>query len=298
MFDDHDQPSISVLIANFNNGPESSLFGVNLIAECLEAVVMTIGEDVCWEIIIHDDGSTDSGIETVRSFVEADRRIRLIEGKHVGRVGAIFNDLTEKARGSICVRMDGDTVTLTPTWGERIIKLFNENEKIGMVGPVQIWDPRDNDAQRAGKVRCFRCWLWTPKGRRNPWRGCTANVGEEASGSCDYVSGSWVAFRKSMWEESVRWCSDYQGRGEDLDWFVMAKKSGYLCYGDAGIQIVHRDTVRVKRGYRDTKTEQADCDLFKERWGFHHYYPDAVAVAEWGDDWRKNERDVPEGARW
>jgi len=292
------RPEISVLIANFNNGAESSVFGTNLIVHCLESIRMNIGEGISWECLVWDDGSTDSGLATVRAYGESDGRFRLFEGKHVGRVGEIYNRLVERATGRICVRMDGDTVTLTEGWGKRILWRFDEDSRVGMIGPVQVWDPDDPEVTRAGRVRCFRCWLWTPRGRRNPWRGKVVNSCAGASGMCDYVSGSWVAFPRKIWEEGAKWDNGYRGRGEDLDWFVRARSFGYSCYGDAGIVVVHRDTVRVKRGYRDRATEVEDSLRFEQTWGFHHYFPDRASVVKWGTSWRENAAGIPVDSKW
>lgn len=289
---------ISILIANYNNGAESSIFGTDLIGACLESIRMNIGKGISWECLVWDDGSTDSGLATVRAYCESDGRFRLFEGEHVGRVGEIYNRLVERARGEVCVRMDGDTVTVTEDWGRRVVGRLGSDLRIGMIGPVQVWDPGDLEPACAGRVRCFRCWLWTPKGRRNPWRGLNWISCVGASGMCDYVSGSWVAFPRKIWEEGAKWDNGYRGRGEDLDWFVRARSFGYSCYGDAEIVVVHRDTVRVKRGYRDRITEANDAFRFEQTWGFHHYFPDKESVVKWGVSWRENASEIPIHSKW
>jgi hypothetical protein len=118
------------------------------------------------------------------------------------------------------------------------------------------------------------------------------------SGECDYVSGSWVAFPRALWKRGGTWDEDYQGRGEDLDWFVRGHSLGYSCFGDARIAMVHRDTVRVKRGARDPQTEQNDALRFQQNWGFHHYYPDGPAVGKWGESWRECVAGIPAEARF
>lgn len=292
-----DSTDISVVIANYNNGPESSLFGHDIIGDCLRAIRDTVG-DVSWECLIWDDGSTDSGLDTVRKLATEDPRFRLFEGEHIGRIGETYNRMMSKARGEICCRMDGDTLTITAGWGPRVLEHFRGREELGFVGPVQTWDTEDPNPEQAGRVRCFRCWLWTPKGRRNPWRGMEVSRCDGASGDCDYVSGSWVAFPRKMWVAGVHWDAAYLGRGEDLDWFVRGRALGWRCYGDAAIHCVHRDTVRTKRGARDIKSETYDAQRFSQVWNFHHYHPEAKAVEIFGDSWRAAEKDIPQDAKF
>ncbi|CAH0419116.1 glycosyltransferase [Periweissella ghanensis] len=104
---------LSVLIASYN--------GENYIKEQISSIISQINfED---EIIVSDDGSTDSTIEIIRNF--KDSRIKIIQGPRKGLIKN-FENAINNSNGDVIIFSDQDDI-----WGsERInslIKAFNNN---------------------------------------------------------------------------------------------------------------------------------------------------------------------------
>jgi dolichol-phosphate mannosyltransferase len=96
-----DDPVLSVIIPAYNEGP--------LIVETAEAVQRIIKEaDICYEIIIVDDGSTDDTWTRIGALAAGDSRIVGIKfSKNFGKESALLAGL-KYAAGSACALMDCD----------------------------------------------------------------------------------------------------------------------------------------------------------------------------------------------
>ena len=81
--------------------------GEEFLSACIESV---IGQTYsCWELILVDDGSTDSSGEICRSYAEKDGRISYIGIPHAG-VSAARNAALEQARGEYIFFLDCDDI--------------------------------------------------------------------------------------------------------------------------------------------------------------------------------------------
>lgn len=75
------------------------------VGQCIESVLASAYND--FELILVNDGSTDRSIEVCRKYREQDRRIRLIEQKHMG-VSIARNRGLRESRGEWIVFVDSD----------------------------------------------------------------------------------------------------------------------------------------------------------------------------------------------
>ncbi|HEY6278432.1 MAG TPA: bifunctional glycosyltransferase family 2 protein/CDP-glycerol:glycerophosphate glycerophosphotransferase [Streptosporangiaceae bacterium] len=91
------EPRISVVVPFFNNG--------DVLGDCLESIAAQTFTGL--EVIMVDDGSTDSGAEVARAWAARDPRFRLIHSPHGGPGGA-RNRGVEQARGEFLAFVDGD----------------------------------------------------------------------------------------------------------------------------------------------------------------------------------------------
>ena len=83
-----------------------------------------------FELLITDDGGTDSTNEIVKKYSELDSRIKFYP-KDNGGIGSACNYLLEKANGEYAFQLDGDDV-IAPDTLEKMVHVLDNNE-IGFV---------------------------------------------------------------------------------------------------------------------------------------------------------------------
>lgn len=91
------QPKVSVIIPMYN----MELY----ICECLDSVIRQTMEDI--EILIVDDGSTDSSLQICQKYADKDNRIQLLK-KENGGVTSARNLALDKANGEFVLFVDSD----------------------------------------------------------------------------------------------------------------------------------------------------------------------------------------------
>src|SRR5687768_11385814 len=94
-------PRVSVLLPVFN--------GARYLPESVASIREQTYRD--FELIIVDDGSTDSTPEIADNFARQDARVRVLNRPNTGVVGA-SNDGLALARGELVARIDHDDVAL------------------------------------------------------------------------------------------------------------------------------------------------------------------------------------------
>ena len=122
-----------------------------------------------WELLLHDDGSTD-GTRAVGASI-ADPRIRLIAGSVNRGRPACINEAIDLARGRFFALMDGDDVAY-PERLERQIAFLERQPEVDLVGSPQLVFGKTGLAlgKRAVPLQhgeiCRRPWggfpLWQP----------------------------------------------------------------------------------------------------------------------------------------
>ena len=94
-------PLISVILPVYNQE--------KYIAATIESVLgQTFGD---FELLVHDDGSTDGSAELIRRYAARDARIRASFAPNAGRCAAT-NALVKQARGQWCALLDADDLML------------------------------------------------------------------------------------------------------------------------------------------------------------------------------------------
>lgn len=93
-------PHISIVMAVYNE--EKTL------AVAVESVLAQTFSD--WEMIIVDDGSTDSTPDMLKSFVEEDPRIRVLTNTENMGLAASLNRGIKSARADLIARVDADDI--------------------------------------------------------------------------------------------------------------------------------------------------------------------------------------------
>lgn len=114
--------SISILIANYNNG--------HFFKDCYESLLAQTHQD--FEVVILDDCSTDNSVEVIKSIIGNDERCKLFENEQNRKIGYTKRKLVELATGNICGFLDPDDA-LTPNAIEKVLNAYQNNTEVGMV---------------------------------------------------------------------------------------------------------------------------------------------------------------------
>jgi len=85
-----------------------------------------------WELLITDDGSTDSTAEIVQRYSASDERIRLIQQENRGAAAA-RNRAIEKSKGKYLAILDSDDIAL-PTRLEKQVEYLEANREVILLG--------------------------------------------------------------------------------------------------------------------------------------------------------------------
>jgi GT2 family glycosyltransferase len=117
---------------NRNNGP------------LLDHVLGRLAANTCYpnfELMVIDDGSTDSSREILRRWRNARRfaDFRLLEREHAGAIDALNAGLAQ-ASGELVVQLDGDASIETPGWLDRMVALFSSDPRIGVLTAKVVFD--------------------------------------------------------------------------------------------------------------------------------------------------------------
>src|SRR6478672_8128862 len=116
-----------------------------------EAVASVLGqtlEDL--ELIVVDDGSTDSSGEILERLAAADPRVHILTGSTRSGISAALNRGWREARGGYIARLDADDVAL-PGRLERQVRFLDEHPAVAVVGSAAILI--DPDGRELGTAR-------------------------------------------------------------------------------------------------------------------------------------------------
>lgn len=86
-----------------------------------------------WELLLVDDGSTDSSLHIAKKFVEKDNRIKLFSDSKNKALAARLNELSKLSSGNYIARMDADDI-MHPQRLEKQIQFLQEYPSIDVLG--------------------------------------------------------------------------------------------------------------------------------------------------------------------
>jgi len=117
------KPSVSVLMPVYNAG--------NFLADALESILnQTYGD---FELIIVDDGSTDSTAEILSEFQNKDKRIRVFRNRSNLGIVQTLNKGISHCSGKYIARMDADDISKHDRF-EKQIHYMERNPEVSVLG--------------------------------------------------------------------------------------------------------------------------------------------------------------------
>ena len=273
-------PRVSILIPNYNNGKASSINGqTDLLGDLLQSIQDTLGNDPTpLEVIAYDDGSTDDSLDTLRTWAKKTWRggqvfLKLIEAEHTGVLSIGANRLVRESAGDILVRLDGDTVMLTPNWAALLCETFDQGHpRLGVLGPKQL--------RLDGKIHAFGDWLLHPKGYHHIYAGQEREAVNHAL-EVDHVMGCFYCCKRAVYDD-VGGYDESILRGQTIDFGLAARLKGWACFAIPHVEYTHRHGLRgARKTTADTdKGVKKTLDTFREKWGFDRIAPDLDVVRE------------------
>jgi GT2 family glycosyltransferase len=267
---------VSLVVPNMNNGPALDVF-----FETLER--NTTYRDI--ELVVVDDGSTDSSVERLRRWKASGRfpAFTLVEREHSGIIDTL-NTALEHVRGELIVRMDGDATVETPGWLERMIRLHDLDESVGVVaGRVVL----DSGLVHAYGVNCVcpegfhdgATTITEPVGRRT----MHGNVERPAEGDAltpdgpvevDGAIGCLQLFSTELARAIGGWDPGYSPVWfEDVDFTLEARRHGRKVFLLPEVRVLHRVGLRNPR---TTDARRSELALLAMNRAIGRFVPQAI----------------------
>ncbi len=114
------------------------------IHECIESIIQqTVSH---FELIVVDDGSSDSSKTLLEDYARSDKRIKLISTPQQGIVKALNLGL-QHCNGNYIARMDGDDV-MHPQRLEKQVEFLEQHPELGLIGSLVQGIPQTTQYQQ------------------------------------------------------------------------------------------------------------------------------------------------------
>lgn len=216
--------TVSVVVVNYNR--------CRLLQACLESLALQ--EEISFEVILVDNGSTDDSLEMVRSRFAAHPRfpLRLVENRENRGFCAANNQGIGLARGEYVALLNNDAEA-HPAWLRELLSAFTVDPGVGMAASkILVYD----DPTRIDKVG----HLIYPDGQ-NRGRGS----GERDEGQYDQVEevawpdGCAAMYRREMLAEIGGFDEDLFAYGDDAELGLRARIAAWACLYMPGAVVRH-----------------------------------------------------------
>lgn len=122
-------PIVSVLLPVYNAD--------RYVAQAVESILNQTFTD--FELIIIDDGSTDTSLKILQTYASKDHRIRLLSRANRGLLKTL-NQMIEMAKGKYLARMDADDIALPDRFAAQVALLEREPEVVCVGGSYDMID--------------------------------------------------------------------------------------------------------------------------------------------------------------
>lgn len=112
------------------------------LAEAIKSVINQT--HVNWELILIDDGSTDTSFKIAENYEKSDNRIRVLSDQKNLGLATRLNQLSREAKGKYYARMDSDDI-MFPNRIKRQVAYLESHKNVDLVGTGLIAIDNDNN---------------------------------------------------------------------------------------------------------------------------------------------------------
>jgi GT2 family glycosyltransferase len=240
------QPQVSIVILNWNTR--------DLTLQCLDSLKQTLGE-LSAQIIVVDNYSSDGSADTIAALHPDVTLVR--SGSNLGF--ARGNNLGfRSAQGKYLVMLNSDTIVL-PGAVQRLVQYLEEHPQIAVAGGQHLNRKKD----------------FVPSGLRFPslWIDLGVALGMNKFGplmlrknlklarfwytmetqEVDWLSNSFVAFRKELFDRVGPLPEEFFLYGEDVEWYWRIREAGLRVAYVHGAPIIHFENESSQQLYQNDK---------------------------------------------
>jgi GT2 family glycosyltransferase/glycosyltransferase involved in cell wall biosynthesis len=244
----------------------------SLTRQCLDALFGEHRPAVTFEVVVVDDGSTD----TTGTMLEAYREVRVLRhDRSLGFAHAV-NAGAAAASAEFLVFLNNDTIP-EPGWLDALVAQVEEHPRAAVVGSRLLY-PNDT-VQHAGIV------ITQEHIPRHIYLGFPGDhPAVLKSRRFRAVTGACALFRRELFEAAGGFDVGFTNGYEDIDICLRFGEAGYEIHYCAESVLVH-----LEKATRGLGADEAGHDLFVKRWpnlqpdDLHYYLADGLIRIEYRD---------------
>jgi hypothetical protein len=250
------KPELSILIVNYNT-PQLTI-------ACLTSIVTAKTQHDAWEVIVIDNGSTDSSVQELHTYIsrnEVEEWIRVLAlPKNIGFAGG-NNRGIEKSKGETILLLNSDTEVEKDSI-QLAISQLHQDKQTGVVGgylyvPSGIMDPA---CHRGFPTPYAAFFYFIGLERLFPHSHVFGKYHQGYKGydtihSVDAISGAFFMIKKSVIDVVGLLDESFFMYGEDLDWAYRIKEHGWNIVFDPQVKVLHKKK-QSGRSHSDKKIKK------------------------------------------
>ncbi|MBE9583806.1 glycosyltransferase family 2 protein [Mucilaginibacter sp. JRF] len=219
-------PKVAAVILNWN--------GLKHLQQFLPSVIASTWQNL--EIVLGDNGSTDSSVEWVSSVYPSVTIIK--NDENYGFTGG-YNRVLDKVDADYFILLNSD-IEVQPDWIEPVIRLMESDELIAAASP-KIRSYADKKMfEHAGAAGGFIDHLGYPFCRGRIFYEIEEDKGQyDQSGEVFWASGAALFIKKKYWQQSGGFDERFFAHMEEIDLCWRLKNMGYKVMYCAESNVYH-----------------------------------------------------------